>query len=121
MSVLAAVPDSPEGVAALAAGVAEAQLLGTDLIVVNLALRPLDRTAIPDGVPVTVVDRKGKDDRDPADSVLDEIRDHAVDRVVIGVKRRSPVGKALLGSVSQRLLLESPVPVVAVKLNECRD
>jgi nucleotide-binding universal stress UspA family protein len=121
MSVLAAVPDSPEGVAALAAGVAEAQLLGTDLVVVNLALGPLDRSTIPAGVAVTVIDRKGKDDRDPADAVLDEIRDHAVDRVVIGVKRRSPVGKALLGSISQRLLLEAPVPVVAVKLNGRRD
>ena len=38
MSVLVAVPDSPEGVAALAAGVTEAELLGTDLIVINLAL-----------------------------------------------------------------------------------
>ncbi|WP_374212167.1 universal stress protein [Streptomyces sp. PSAA01] len=44
------------------------------------------------------------------DAVLDEIEARpAVDRLVIGIRRRSPVGKALLGSVSQRLLLESPV------------
>ncbi len=117
MSVMTAVPDSPEGVAALAAGVAEAQLLGTDLIVVNLSLTPLDRSVIPDGFPVKVIERKGRDDRDPADAVLDEIDDHSVERLVIGVKRRSPVGKALLGSVSQRLLLDAPVPVVAVKID----
>ncbi|CAM5700686.1 MULTISPECIES: universal stress protein [Streptomyces] len=38
-----------------------------------------------------------------------------VDRLVVGIRRRSPVGKALLGSVSRRLLLESPVPVATVK------
>jgi nucleotide-binding universal stress UspA family protein len=118
MTVMAAVPDSPEGVAALAAGAAEAQLLGTDLVVVNLSLTPLDTSAIPTGLQVKVIERKGKDDRDPADAVLDEIKDRAVDRLVIGLKRRSPVGKALLGSVSQRLLLDSPVPVVAVKLGD---
>jgi nucleotide-binding universal stress UspA family protein len=118
MSVLVAVPDSPEGIAALAAGVAEADLLGTDLIVVNLALTPLDTSTVPTGTQVKVIDRTGKSDRDPADAVLDEIRDHDVSRLVIGLKRRTPVGKALLGSVSQRLLLDSPVPVVAGKLRE---
>jgi nucleotide-binding universal stress UspA family protein len=39
---------------------------------------------------------------------------------VIGIERRSPVGKALLGSVSQRLLLEALVPILAVKLDEHR-
>lgn len=116
MSVMVAVPDSPEGLAALAAGVAEAELLGTDLIVFNLSLTPVDTSSVPNGTHVAVVDRKGKSDRDPADAVLAEMKDRAVARLVIGVRRRTPVGKALLGSVSQRLLLESPVPVVAVKL-----
>jgi nucleotide-binding universal stress UspA family protein len=116
MSVLVAVPDSPEGIAALAAGAAEAKVLETDLIVVNLALTPLDTSALPTALQVKVIEREGKADRDPAEAVLDEIRDHDVSRLVIGVKRRSPVGKAFLGSVSQRLLLEAPVPVLAVKL-----
>lgn len=116
MSVLVAVPDSPEGHAALAAGVAEATMLDTDLIVVNLGLKPLDTASVPMGIEVTIVDRTGKSHRDPAEAVLDEIKGHDVSRLVIGLKRRSPVGKALLGSVSQRLLLDSPVPVVAVKL-----
>lgn len=116
MSVLAAVPDSPEGAAALAAGVAEAERLGADLVVANLSLSPLETSAIPAGIRVKVVDRCGRPDRDPAQAVLDEVDAHRISRLVIGLKRRSPVGKALLGSVSQRLLLESPVPVLAVKL-----
>jgi nucleotide-binding universal stress UspA family protein len=116
MTVLVAVPDSKEGRHALLAGVEEARLLGTDLLVLNLTLSPLDTSAVPGDVSFTVLDRQGPGDRHPADAVLDEIHDRPdVVRLVLGVRRRSPMGKALLGSLSQRLLLESPVPVLAVK------
>ena len=37
------------------------------------------------------------------------------DLLVIGARRRSPVGKALLGSVAQTVILEANVPVLVVK------
>ncbi|MTD14765.1 universal stress protein [Nakamurella sp. YIM 132087] len=114
MSVLVAVPDSAEGTAALVAAAQEAEMLGTDLVILNLALKPLDRRTVPAGA--TVVERSGPADRDPVDAVLDEIAGRTVDRLVIGVRRRSRVGKAFIGSISSRLLMESPVPVLAVKL-----
>ena len=115
MSIVVAVPDSAEGARALSAAVAEADLLGTELVVVNLGLRPLDTSAYGE---VTVVNRSGRDDQDQAEVVLGAISERKASRLVIGLKRRTPVGKALLGSVSQQLLLRSPVPVLAVKLDE---
>ncbi|MDO9379645.1 MAG: universal stress protein [Nocardioidaceae bacterium] len=117
MTVLTVVTDSPEGRHALAAGVQEATLLGVDLLVANLTLGALDVSALPPDLRVTIVERHGGGDRDPVRAVLDEVADHPdVDRLVICVRRRSPVGKVLLGSVSQQLLLDSPVPVLAVKI-----
>ncbi|MFC7753812.1 universal stress protein [Tsukamurella soli] len=118
MTIIAAVTDSPEGALALSEGVAEAKRLGTELVAVNLGLIPLDVSPHGAEVPITVVDRVGRGDRDPVDAVLDQITSHGATRLVIGVKRRSAVGKAVLGSVSQRLLLHAPVPVLAVKLPE---
>ena len=117
MSVLVAVSDNAEGRAALAAAIAEAQHLDTSLVVLNLSLSPLHLTAVPAEMPVREVDRSGPGDRDPVDAVLDEIDDDStIQRLVIGVRRRSPIGKAILGSVSQRLLLEVEIPVLAVKV-----
>lgn len=118
MSIMVAVPDSPEGRAALDAAATEAGRMDSDLIIVNLTLHDLDTSAVPAGLNTKMLERKGSDDRDPAEAILDELAEHPVDRLVIGLRRRSPVGKALLGSISQRLLLESPVPVLAVKTPE---
>lgn len=115
MTIIVAVPSNAEGRAALEAAIAEAGVLGTDIVAVNLGLTKLDPSWLPAGAPITVVDRIGRGDRDPVDAVLDEIADRPVTRLVIGIRRRSAVSKAVLGSVSQRLLLNSPIPVLAVK------
>ncbi|MEE1618416.1 universal stress protein [Brachybacterium sp. J153] len=52
---------------------------------------------------------------DPADDILDAIEHDPVDLVVLGIRKRTPIGKILLGSTSQRVAIESPVPVVLVK------
>ena len=116
MTVLVAVPEGREGPQALHTGAAEARMLDTDLVVLNLTLHAIDVSGLPEDLKVTLLERSGPEDRDPADTVLDEIDQRPdVQRLVIGMKRRSPVSKALLGSIAQRLLLDSPVPVLAVK------
>jgi nucleotide-binding universal stress UspA family protein len=117
VSVLVAVADSKEGRQALVEAAAEARQLGTDLVIVNLTLSTLDTSALPADLEHEVVNRLGSTDVDQVDVVLDALEQRpAVTRMVIGLRRRSPIGKAVLGSISQRLLLESPVPVLAVKV-----
>ncbi len=53
-----------------------------------------------------------------ASQVLRVAEDVEADLIVIGLRRRSPVGKLLLGSVSQELLLEADCAVLAVKVPE---
>jgi nucleotide-binding universal stress UspA family protein len=120
MTVAVAVADSPEGRYALTAAIAEAETLNTDVIAINLGLRPLGSAASSSesGVAVSVVERRGRDDRDLVEAVLHEIAEHSATRLVIGIKRRSPVSKMILGSISQRLILDSPVPVLTVKVPE---
>ncbi|MFC3687746.1 universal stress protein [Aquipuribacter hungaricus] len=52
---------------------------------------------------------------DPADDLLQVADDVSAEVIVIGLRRRSPVGKLILGSNAQRILLDATCPVLAVK------
>ncbi|HEY0238791.1 MAG TPA: universal stress protein [Friedmanniella sp.] len=119
MSVLVAVTDSPEGKAALEAAANEAASLNVALYAVNLTSADLDTSMLAAGVPVEVVVPSGGSDVDEVEQVLQAIEDRPeVTRLVVGVRKRSPIGKAVLGSIAQRLILESTVPVLSVKTTD---
>jgi nucleotide-binding universal stress UspA family protein len=50
-----------------------------------------------------------------AETLLELTAKVGADLLVIGARRRSPVGKALLGSVTQTVILQADVPVLVVK------
>ncbi|WP_306060333.1 universal stress protein [Natronococcus wangiae] len=50
----------------------------------------------------------------PAEEILDYASETDARYLVIGGRKRSPIGKALFGSVTQSVLLEADQPVVAV-------
>jgi nucleotide-binding universal stress UspA family protein len=50
-----------------------------------------------------------------ADEILRVAAAESADLIVIGIRRRTPVGKLLLGSTSQQVLLDATCPVLAVK------
>lgn len=52
---------------------------------------------------------------DPVEDIIAVAEEVQASLIVIGLRRRSPVGKLLLGSNAQRILLDSVCPVLAVK------
>lgn len=127
MTVVVGYVPTPEGHAALYRGVAECLLRRSDLVVVDTrasrsseaaevvhaalddATARLRRSglgcevrAMPDGV-------------EPADDLIAVAEEVAAECIVIGLRRRSPVGKLILGSNAQKVLLEARCPVLAVK------
>jgi nucleotide-binding universal stress UspA family protein len=42
-------------------------------------------------------------------------KENGIDEIVVGVKRRSRVGKILLGSTAQYVIVKAPCPVLSVK------
>ena len=54
-------------------------------------------------------------DQDVAEKILELTASAKAELLVIGARRRSPVGKLLLGSVTQSLILQADVPVLVVK------
>lgn len=60
------------------------------------------------GIDVRLEQRSG----DPAAEIFRVARDGDVDQIVVGGKKRSPVGKAVFGSVVQEIILNSEYPVL---------
>ena len=127
-SVVVGYVPTQEGESALSRALEEARSRDARLLVVNTSrgdalvderyvdegqLGALQDRLAASGVPHEVVHAiRG---RDAAEEILSVAEDRRADLVVIGLRRRSAVGKLLLGSTAQRVLLEAPCPVLAVK------
>ena len=120
----------PEGHAALRRGAEEARLRNSRLVVVNSHRggREFDRDdALESEAQLEEVrsqlDNAGVEHEvrqlvrgmDPAEDLIAVAEEVGAEFIVIGLRRRSPVGKLILGSNAQRVLLDSPCPVLAVK------
>lgn len=131
MSVVVGYVPTPEGESALSAGVRAARELGAPLVVVNVEgsrgvrtvsgtprdyLKALDTILQNSRVPHEVLHPVG--DYDPAEEILKTAETRQAHLIVLGLRPRTPVGKLLLGSTAQRVLLEAGCPVLAVKAGQ---
>lgn len=133
MAIVVGYVPRAEGRAALRRGAEEARLRNTRLVVINSnrggrdldekeAARhekeladvraELDRDGIENEVRQLV---RGNE---PAEDLIAVAGETDADFIVIGLRRRTPVGKLIMGSNAQRILLEAPCPVLAVKAEE---
>jgi nucleotide-binding universal stress UspA family protein len=51
----------------------------------------------------------------PGEDIVEYAKENQVDEIIVGVRRRSKVGKLLMGSTAQFIILKAPCPVVSVK------
>jgi len=128
MTILVGYIPTAQGEAALAAAIAEAKGHGESILVINMSrddklvdahraqsadLDRLDADLAESGVEHEV--RRIEHGTDASDQLLEVIEREHPRMLVIGIRHRSPVGKLLLGSTAQRLLLDAACPVLAVK------
>ncbi|RHW27649.1 universal stress protein [Nocardioides immobilis] len=127
MSVIAAYTPDKYGRAALEHAAAAARSAGTRLVIVNATRGDsyVDTHFAADEEVVAVRDKLAGEGLevavrhdvvpDVADAVLAAADEEQGTLIVVGVRHRSPVGKLLLGSVTQRVILDALCPVLAVK------
>ena len=131
MSVVVAHQVSPTGTLALSHGAREATLRRTNLMVVHV-VESLDpdqdearRAGLSDEI-VKIVEQGGYADlawdvhlgtgvEDVPGTVVELADQFDAELLVIGARRRSPLGKFLLGSAAQSIILDANVPVLVVK------
>jgi len=122
MSIVVGHLSTPEGQEALTTAVTEARQRNVDLIVVvtsredddgaqAAAVAALEARLADAGIEHKIVPGTG----DLAEDLVRTAGESGAELIVIGLRRRSPVGKLILGSGAQRILLEAPCPVLAVK------
>jgi nucleotide-binding universal stress UspA family protein len=126
MTVVIAYADTPPGRAATRHGLREASQRKEDVVLVP-AVRdqpPPDRATLAAWWPAEhdAFTRAGgtttvetADLGDPAHAVVQVAQRHGASLIVLGLRHRSPVGKVLLGSTAQRILLDATCPVLSVK------
>jgi nucleotide-binding universal stress UspA family protein len=129
MSVVVGFVAREDGRAALRSGVEEAKRRGVPLKVVAIAkvgaggesgesvldLRQ-ELTAIEADLRGRGIDCDAKEALStgpPSEALLEQAK--GADLIVIGLRNRSAVGKLLMGSVAQDVLVSAPCPVLAVK------
>lgn len=122
---------SPEGTAAFEVAKGWAQAAAARLVVVNTGhhgdyhhpsfasaqdLDAIDAELTEAGIEHEVL--QPTDGRSSAEAILGAALTHGADLIVIGLRRRSPVGKLVTGSTAQHVLLDAPCPVLTVKAHE---
>ena len=128
MTIVVGYVPKPEGEAALERAIDEARLRGEDLVVVNsssggsyadaswatdeqlAAVREQIEAA---GVRYELV--HSVVGHEPADHVVEVAQKAEASLLVIGLRRRTSVGKFLMGSSASMILMHAPCPVLAVK------
>ena len=133
MSIVVGYVATKEGKAALRAASAEARLRNARLVVINSNRggKDLDREeaaryeAELEAVRQTLTDagvehevRQLVRGVEPAEDLVKVAEETSAELIVIGLRRRTPVGKLILGSNAQRILLDAPCAVLAVKADE---
>ena len=130
MSVVVGYVPTKEGRAALRRGSEESLLRRTKLIVINSSRGGKDfdadearRFEVELLAIQTQLDEAGVEHEvrqlvrgnEPSQDLVEVAEEVNADFIVIGLRRRTPVGKLILGSNAQRILLDASCPVLAVK------
>ncbi|WP_418277666.1 universal stress protein [Isoptericola jiangsuensis] len=120
MTVLVAYNSSPHGEAAVRTALAETRRRDLPLHVVVLDPQATDAPT-PAGLAALLVDAGEPsityrhEHTEPADAILDAADAAGATLVVVGSRKRSSEGTFLMGSTTQRVLLDASVPVLVVK------
>jgi nucleotide-binding universal stress UspA family protein len=126
MAVVVGYVTTKEGAAALDAAVTEVRRRESRLVVVLARRSQGEDTSSLEAEADTVRDLLDDADiaydirqlgrsEDVAESLVSTAEEVGAELIVIGLRRRSPVGKLVLGANAQRILLDAPCPVLAVK------